>query len=69
MTKVVGQSLSGNTVLLDIGNGEGRMVDLVSRSVFGVTKIARLVRNFPWIPFKGNDEDVFAILKEKGIKG
>lgn len=69
MIKVIAQSVYGNSVLVDLGEGQGSIVEIKTKRVFRPTKIAKLLRRLPWVPFKGNDEDVLAVLEEQGIKG
>ena len=64
--KVIGQigEETAFTALIDLEDGQGQMIDLESKDVSEPVDIQQLLRRFPWIPFKGNDEDVLAILKE-----
>ena len=65
--KVIGQ-VGEDTALVDLEDGQGQMVDLVSKTVSPKVDLHQLLRRFPWTPFKGDEEEVLAILKEERVE-
>lgn len=68
MAKVVGQTPDGGTALVDLGGGQAQVVSVKQRVAYRSGPMGRILRRFVWIPFKGNEADILAIVEEKARK-
>ena len=56
--KVIGQS--GNWYLIDVGAGQGRVLDLDFNRFFPAMSLASLIAKGGWESFRGDDSDILA---------
>ena len=67
--KIVGQTLNGNMLLIDLGRGKGQIVDLNTGRFFPVQEFDFLSKRFTWSVFEDTEieKDLLEVLKEEGI--